>query len=303
MTYRLRRRESVEVALRRIALEQLDAMLEQAGRDAEHGPVAHAIRKRCKKARALLRIVHGSFDGYAREQRTLRDAARLLAPTREATAQRETLERLCDQLCDAEGGLALDHAQSLKRWLEASRTCRLDGVAHGEALAEVRTMLREQRDRIAGWTLDDLGFDAVREGLERTYRRGREAARAAVARPSPDALHELRKRVKYHRFHLALLRHAWPTPLSSVEAEARVLGDVLGDHHDAAVLIDALRERIEDHDIGPAAAHAVPLLEARMRELERRAHPLAARLFAEKSSAFTRRARAYWRAWRRSSSG
>jgi CHAD domain-containing protein len=294
MTYRLRRRESMEVALRRIAVEQIDAMLEDAGRHDAPGHVAHAIRKRCKKLRALLRLVRGAFGDYADGERAVRGVARLLAPAREAAARIDTLE----QLRERDDGLGQDDADALCAWLDASRTNRLDALANEEVRAAVRLALRELRDRVPGWTLDKTGFDAVRDGLARTYRRGRDALRHAGSTPTPDCLHELRKRVKYHRFHLGLLRGAWRGPLSASSEEARRLGDVLGDHHDAAVLIDSLRAQIGDADISAPAARAVPLLEARMRELEREALPLATRLFAEKPRAFERRMHAYWRAWR-----
>lgn len=294
MTYRLRRKESIEVALRRIAVEQIDAMLEDAERQGAPGDIAHAIRKRCKKLRAVLRLVQGAFRDYSDEQRAVRDIARLLAPAREASARIDTLERLRQR----DEGLDQDDADALSAWLDAARTNRLDALAREEIRSAARVALRELRERVPGWTLDSTGFDAIRAGLVRTHRRGRDAVRHAGSTPAPDCLHELRKRVKYHRFHLDLLRGAWRGPLSALSDEARRIGDVLGDHHDAAVLIDVLRARIDDPTIEAAAARAVPMLEARMRELEREALPLATRLFAEKPRAFERRMHAYWRTWR-----
>lgn len=294
MTYRLSRKESIEVALRRISVEQIDAMLEDADRQGAPGDVAHAIRKRCKKLRALLRLVRGAFGDYGNEQHAVRDIARLLAPAREASARIDTLERLRER----DDGLDPSDADTLSAWLDASRANRLDALAHEEFRAAVRVALRELRERVPGWTLDATGFDAVRVGLVRTYRRGRDAVRDAGTKPTPDRLHELRKRVKYHRFHLDLLRDAWRGPLSAFSVEARRLGDVLGDHHDATVLIDTLRAQIDDPAISAPAACAVPVLEARMRELEREALPLATRLFAEKPRAFERRMHVCWRSWR-----
>lgn len=294
MSYRLRRREPVEAALRRIALEQIDAMLGQIDGDLAPDPFAHAVRKRCKKLRALLRLVRGAFDGYRREQRTVRDIARVLAPLRDASARHETLDRLDGP----DDGLMPADAAAIRDWLDASRASALHALAHEEVRTELRTALLAQRERVPGWTLDRRGFDAIRDGLSRTYARGREATGRIGARPTPDDLHELRKRVKYHRFHLDLLRGTWRGPLGAVSDEGGLLGDILGEHHDAAVLIDALRARVADDAVGPHAARVIPLLEVRMRELERRTLPLATRVFAEKPRAFERRMRMYWRAWR-----
>ena len=86
------------------------------------------------------------------------------------------------------------------------------------------------------WPLSHDSFEAVAKGLERTYRRGRRAFKAALEEPSAEALHEWRKRVKDLWYEHTLLRELWPPVMSATGDEAHELSDRLGDDHDLVVL-------------------------------------------------------------------
>ena len=92
----------------------------------------------------------------------------------------------------------------------------------------------------AMWSVDGDGFDALEDGLRSSYRRGRDAL--ADLRPHPDAedLHELRKQVKDHWYHVRLLREAWPPVMAAWADEAHVVAVQLGDDHDLSVLAAVL---------------------------------------------------------------
>ncbi len=87
------------------------------------------------------------------------------------------------------------------------------------------------------------GFDLMRPGLEREYRRGRGALRAVRKDPSAEAVHQWRKRVKDLWYHLRLLQGVWPATMGAAADEAHALSDLLGDHHDLSVLIDERASR------------------------------------------------------------
>ncbi|MFC0677731.1 CHAD domain-containing protein [Lysobacter korlensis] len=295
MSFRLLESEGLEEGLRRIAAEQLAAAIQSgAGHDAAT-KTPHALRKRCKRMRGLLRLVRGSFGAYHEEQRALRDAARLVAPMRDADACIEALDRL----------VALDEARGsptdikeIRAWLDSSRAAAGGPAEQQRAVAQVVGALQQQLERVPDWTLQSDRFDAIAPGLLRTFRTGRDALKRARARPTPGRLHELRKHVKYHRFQLELLRGAWPGPLAAWAREARCLGDILGEHHDYAMLASALRDHAPGASITLASAQLMPIMEARSRELERDAIRLASRLYCEKPAAFERRMRNYWQTWR-----
>ena len=122
------------------------------------------------------------------------------------------------------------------------------------------------------WSVAGDGFDGLEDGLRSSYA-ARAVTRLADLGPHPDAedLHELRKRVKDHWYHVRLLRAAWPPVMTAWADEAHVLAEQLGDDHDLSVLAAVLtgegpdllgagpRRRARDHRGPPGrAAHRHP---------------------------------------------
>jgi CHAD domain-containing protein len=151
---------------------------------------------------------------------------------------------------------------------------------------------------VDAWELGTDGFDLVRPGLEREYRRGRSALRAVRGDPSAEAVHEWRKRVKDLWYHLRLLQSAWAATMTAAADEAHALSDLLGDHHDLSVLIDDAREQAPGD---PGLADLGELAERRQAELLAEALPVGERLYAEKPVRFGRRMARYWEVSRPSS--
>lgn len=296
MAFRLKSSDrDIAAALRRIAREQTRAILAQTG-----GPLpdrhrlVHEMRKRCKKLRALLRLVAPVLDDTKAADAAVRDAARLLSPVRDAQVLVETLDHV---LAGFAGEVDEDDYRRLRDHLIVRRdalTGREPGI--DGALAAFRAHIAAFQKQIGRWTLAEDGFAAVAPGLKANYARARKAMRAAQAAPTAENLHDWRKQVKYHQAHIQLLRPIWPALLSTRQAHCSDLGDVLGADHDLAVF-QALLESEGAEWVGKAAISRIGLLAGRRRAaLARQAWPMGARLFAEKPAAFTRRWHAYWRA-------
>ena len=85
--------------------------------------------------------------------------------------------------------------------------------------------------------------------------------------------------------------------LGETADEAHELSDLLGDHHDLAVLRDDAVERRELFGDGDLEQLLVSISE-RQDELAANAISLGERLYARKPKAFERRLRSYWESWR-----
>jgi len=299
MAYRFTRKADVQDEARRIAREQMDKALDEIeDSDLSLDETVHQVRKRCKKVRALLRLVRGALedDTYSAENAWYRDTARQLAPCRDAQVVLDTWRGLLSDLADEA------KSEELKPVEEelARRRAETAGNSEetGKRLIEAGDRLRDGRKRVATWTLAESAFDALSGGLKKTYRRGRKGLSKAYADLTAESFHEWRKRAKYHWYHCRLLRDLWGEVIQVRAGEAHRLATILGDAHDLSVLRATLSERPSDFGGYDVVEEALDLIDRRREDLRLSARPLGERLQAEKPKALVKRLRVYDQAWR-----
>lgn len=299
MSYQIQPNQPIETEVRRIATELIDDAIARAeDPNAVANDAVHEVRKSCKRMRGLLRLVRPAApDLYRNENARFRDAAAALSGLRDAEASIECydslLEHFGDQI-DRQAMAPIRRALSLHARHLADEAEDLDA-----SLTHFRDQMLEARALVEDWQLPDPkasaeGFDLLGPGLAKTYGRGREALAAAYASPSIEAFHEWRKRAKYLRYQLKLLRPAWPRLLRRTRSEVKMLGDLLGDDHDLAVLQETLPEALDTN----THAERIELLEAlvsqRSQDLRAQARLLGERIYAEKPKALRKRIEHYW---------
>jgi CYTH domain-containing protein/CHAD domain-containing protein len=296
--YRLLADEDAATGARRVIVARLEKAAERLDEPLDGDALAEAIhgaRKDLKKARAALRLVREEVgkETFKRENRALRDAARLLSASRDAEVKLETLAAL------VEGGAGDAPPGPAALWHDALTADRDRIVGtEGDQIETAVKAIEAVAERAPEWPLRHTGWKLLSPGLDTAYTEGRDAFEALPARPSFEAVHELRKRGKDLWYQLRLLRDAWPAVLEPTAEEIHEFTDLLGDHHDLAVLAEDLDGREE---IGAADTKILrELIAAEQHALLIDALSLGERVYAEKPGPFARRLRAYWRAWRRS---
>ena len=296
--YRLLADEDAAAGVRRVIASRLEKAAERLREPLDGDALAEAIhgaRKDLKKARAALRLVREEVgeETFKRENHALRDAARMLSASRDAEVKLETLAAL------VEGGAGDVPPGPAALWhdaLAADRDRTVEG--EGDQIDAAVEAIDAVAARAPEWPLRHTGWKLLSPGLDTAYTEGRDAFEALPARPSFEAVHDLRKRGKDLWYQLRLLRDAWPAVLEPTAEEIHEFTDLLGDHHDLAVLADDLEGREE---IGSAHKNVLrELIAAEQHALLIDALSLGERVYAEKPGPFGRRLRAYWRAWRRS---
>lgn len=243
MSFELARDETLSAGARRVALEQLDGALESLRGSGDRNEAIHDARKRCKKLRAVLRLVRdGLGDAAYRDQNAaFRDVARMLGAARDRWVLVETVDALQARygafLADAAFGplrqrFVARHRGALDRLLQADRA--------DEAAAAA---LERLRATVAGWRLDgEEDPEIVAAGVRRVYREGRRAMARAAEQPTSERFHEWRKQAKYFWYHARLLRVRGGVGMASPVARLERLARQLGEEHDLAVLRAALRK-------------------------------------------------------------
>ena len=294
MAYRFARDDaSVEHALRRIASEQIDWAIGTI--DAGADDPVHEIRKSCKKIRGLLRLVRPALASYADENAAFRDIARAISTLRDATVLTDSYDAIMAAYGDQVDRRALGVIRRRLTLMRKERAAEHDATA---LLAQCREQLSQAGERAHTWRLDDDGFIAIAGGLKQTYRRARKAMRKAEKTPTPEHFHDWRKRCKYHWYHARLLQPIWPGPMKAHIACAHELGDVLGEHHDLTVFLDALAVQALKFDNDARIEVMAGLVRSRQVVLATRAFALGARLLAEPPSALASSWGVRYTAWR-----
>lgn len=295
MAYRIRHKDpDATASVRRIARQQIAAAL----RSIEHaqgdvGSAIHDVRKRCKKIRGLLRLVRPAFNDDRHENAAFREIAAALGQMRDAEVLIDTFDRVIETTgADAAGALAPIRDQLHTRRHELARA-----QDPATLLLTARGALMAAQARVDDWQLSKKGFGAFHAGLESSYRRGRKAMRAACRSGDDEDFHAWRKRCKDHGYHLRLLQPVWPGPMRAQCICAGELGDVLGAHHDLAVLGARVRA------MSGVDAAAIDACIERIRTLQRghaqRAGSLGARLYALPHAALAKSWRRRYSAWQR----
>jgi CHAD domain-containing protein len=282
--------------VRRIVQEQIDsAIAELRGQtDGSRDEEVHEARKRCKRLRALLRLVRDRLgvDLYRYENVAIRDAARRVAPVRDAHVLVLTLDDVVDTTDQRFDAAAVS---VLRAELKAAHDrLRRQMLYRGTACDQAADDLAAVRERSHEWPLDGVDLEDLRSGLARVYRRGRRRMTEAYGAPSPERFHEWRKRVKYLWHHLELLQPAWPRPLDALARETHGLSDLLGDEHDRTVLEEWLRQRPDAMAAPHAARELTAALDEQRAHLRAAARQLGAKIYAESPERFTGRLSHYW---------
>jgi CHAD domain-containing protein len=294
MAYKLSVNKSVQKKIKRIAIEEIDKTITELNNsDLELNETVHRIRKRCKKIRGLIRIVRPEFADYSLENSFFRDTAKNFSDLRDTQIMLATYDGLMAYFADhieRQSFAPVRRVLTLRRQRLPAREDELR-----RQLVLLRPALQQAGRRVADWSLTASGFAAIEEGLQKTYRRARKAmAKAYTGKPRAGRFHEWRKRVKYHRYHLRLLRPLWPPVIEAHWQQAKYLSDLLGDEHDLAVLQQLLAQHTDEF----AGIEALPafkaLISQRRRQLQQQAGDAGERIFAEKPNHFSRRLQVYW---------
>ncbi|MEM8619291.1 MAG: CHAD domain-containing protein [Actinomycetota bacterium] len=303
MAYAIEASETVTMAVRRIATEEIEAALDdlRGATDLAAPAAIHDCRRRCKKMRGLLRLIGPSLGRrYARADARVRDAARELSGARDAHALADAFERATATSpvssatpVDRVDGFAPVAAGLQRRAAAAS----LEFDALPDHVMRASALLEKVHGGIDDWRLSADGWEAIGIGLADNYLRGRRALRSTRLDPTAERFHDWRKRAKYLWYHVRLLERAGPNVLAPLSAALSDLADNLGDAHDLAVLDDVLTANTDEFGGTALVAHARCVIGERRRLLETQALANGARLYVEAPSRFAERIEGYWDLW------
>lgn len=298
MTYRLKPDEPLPTGIKRIATEQIEKAIKELSATDELGvdEAVHQARKRLKKTRAVVRLVRDRLGSeiYKQENARFRDLARNLAKLRDANVQIETLDNLTDHFAET---VAPETFTDMRRELRVDYRQEYQRVINEDIITSVKNQLKDTKSNIADWEIDSDDWSAISPSLKRVYKRGYKGLHRAISEPSTENLHEWRKRVKYLRYQLRILRPLWTEMMKEWIDRTHDLSDYLGEDHDLAVLTEFTSSQPERFEGENTLDTLIALGDRRRTELQSSAIVLGKRIYTEKPKDFVDRLGNYWQIW------
>ena len=273
MPVRLKKRERVDLGLRRILQEQVASAvdaLSAAPQQREQG--IHDFRVACKRLRATLRLLQ---DGDQRTAATLNrrigELAAELSALRDADAMIETLDALHWQHPD---WFDPDAYRKARDQLQQERE---QTQAHSPDFVQLAPDLQERMQTLSR-ELARMQLPRRKRHLRKAFKHTRKRLDRAVARTRPgqaEDFHRWRKRVKDLLYQGELLRPILDDHPKRRQRALTQLAKVLGEHHDLEVMDLLFAQKTLF-----ASAEAAESLRTTLARRKRRLEKVATRLYA-----------------------
>jgi len=299
MGFQLKPNETVPGGLKRIVRKEIDKAIAALTADegVDRSEAVHDARRAFKKVRAVLKLVRKELGKrcYERENVRFRDAGRPLTEVRDAQVLVEILDKLAERFSSEVSQPSFEEVRQTLAEHERATAVRV--FDQENAPRHVIAMLKRARRRVQDWPLQHAGWNALAEGLQSTYGRGRKAFAAASVEPTVENFHEYRKRVKDLWHQLQIIHPMQPLLLGEEASQTHNLADLLGDEHDLAVLSQFLTEAPAKFGDPSAVAALLALVVRRRTELQQAAKMLGKKVHRERPRDFVARLHDYWRRW------
>jgi CHAD domain-containing protein len=245
----------------------------------------HQMRTAVRRLRAILRAVKPMLDAAPLRElrRELRWFGAALGVARDADVFRAYLDQEIAALTPAERAAGERLLARLDRGHAAARAgarAALDDARYGPLMDRVEEAIRRLSRAVGDVSLADLAG--------RDFKKLRKAVSVLTKKPSDKALHAARIKVKRSRYTAELAQAVVGRAAERFAAKAHRVQDILGEHQDAVVAEQRIRDVMDELDDAEAAA-ADRLLG---RQKKRRRASLAA--FREEWPKLERRGRKAW---------
>jgi CHAD domain-containing protein len=258
----------------------------------------HGIRLSIKRLRALLLMIEPviAHVSYERENARLRDAARLLATSRDTAIARKTLAALSTSVAGKR------NRDAFARAIEgADRSFELPTMIERAAtLRKVAAALKKSRQYIPLIALPEDKWRAIGPGLEAVYRAGRKRMDIALAGNDNLAFHRWRIRVNRLFYILEMLAPIWPAGLGKTVCRLKELQGKLGEDHDLVVLISILEAAPNSFGGNRAVRRVIGRIDQGRRKLRRECRNLGRSIYRKNPCTLAGYVERHWRKWQRS---
>jgi CHAD domain-containing protein len=255
----------------------------------------HEIRKTIKRIRALLKMIRDEtgYSQYFRENRFYRDLARRMAPVRDRYVLLQSVRSLEAHNPGLFDKLEVKPIQDqLKARVETEMSIFKGRVGGFERLTDD---LKQARGRLDHFIQLRNGFDSIRKGMKRVYRKGLRSQGRLEDETSMAELHEYRKCCRYLQFQVEMIHPIYPRLLKAYATSIDHHTEQLGTIRDLQRLECILHQ--SSGSLSPNSLSKLQkVIEAQCSDTMAGLFGKSRLIFPESPAAFMKRIRSYWNA-------
>lgn len=200
----------------------------------------HEVRKSLKKIRAILRLYRDStgYSTYHRKNVFYRDLGRKISAPRDNHVLlqfgKKILEEAPEKIRD----------QNTEKMVAALEKQRDDSLAKVRKNKDLETIKKELQEAIPDENpvIKNEGFNVIKGGVKRMYRQSRNYMKSILKEPDDTTIHDFRKRVKYLRYQMSILRPVFPEMIKAYRRILKNISDDIGLYRDYTLFHDMLKE-------------------------------------------------------------
>lgn len=233
VSYSINLNKNVEKESQKTAFSQLKKSIEEI-RDnslSMHKKI-HQLRKRCKKMRGLLRIIRPQLKKsgvYDAQNQYFKETAKQFSAIRNKKMLEETFKKIVLKY----GLDEIRYMQILKSIESIKVQSEISVQNH---FASYRAEYERNKKNIKQYRLKKKNSKALDNGIKKGYKKAYKLKKKAYKTQSDKDFHLWRKWVKYHWYHMRLIKKNEKCVLCPRVKLSGMLADILGDEHDLSVL-------------------------------------------------------------------
>ncbi len=285
--------EELGEGIQRVISEQLNYIKQQARIPVNIDLSTHEIRKSFKRLRAVLRLIRYDIgeELFLSENVKYKEFAARLSRLRDIHVIISYLAN-----CFEAEELVIGEESFIRfiGYLNEQKEKELRLLADKGVMEDIIKHCKRQLKVVKEYPVQNLGPHTIHNGVIHAYKRCLDKIEDAQLRLDDEALHQLRKKVKYLYNQMLLMEAVWPEYFVTYSSSLSVAAELLGDDHNHAetiAIIEETPDQILDED---EKQSLIISLTNERRHITRDLWPLLGKIFAEDAVAFAKRVKSYW---------
>lgn len=280
--------------MRNIILDRIAYVRDQIDSQEDVHTLVHEIRKTIKRIRAVLKLIRDEigYGDYYRENRFYSDLGRSLSGARDSYVLSQVFASLHEQ--DLRAIRKKDYEAVMEQLATRIDRELAEFTRSKGGFDPIRAALGQASERVDQYCRLRHDFGAIRKGIRRIYKRGREHLSKVREQYDVAVFHEYRKNTKYFLHQVEIIRPIYPRVLKSYAKSIDRHAELLGEIRDCDRMETYLRTEA-GKVVGDRVISAVQKkTEARKKELLEDAFSKSTLIYAESPGELVRRLESYW---------